>query len=408
MENYIFNKETLKIELHFAKSEYDALTEAQKKDLNSTFLWSNTGKCWVSRCKDPNLYGAKRAAEKLGFSGREDKGERLNFADQLERQAEKAENRAERYEEYAGNAEKRRENLQADFNRYHGDIAFFTQPIIIGHSGSQRFARMREKVMARYDRGFDEYRKSEYFKRRAETARGTAAMEKLKDLGYLDRKVKECRKNIKGYTDCIATNEKLLERIENGESVKRYDQSEITAEQVEQSLADQLERLEAEQDKEAYFLNCIDELGGIRFSQENIKVGYIIRLNNYKEPVEVVSTGKVNIQYKSIGFVLPAAYAEIKEIVKMKEPEAEAHPFKVGETYTARVWNEDAPSKHWGKGAFEEHTFEIIKATDKSITLRDNTIPDASLIVRKPTKSPYCGKWTFSINDNHNSTYYKE
>jgi len=408
MDNYIFNKETLKIELHFEKSQYDAIPDALKKELKSAFLWSNAGKCWVSRCKEPNLYGAKRTAEKLGFSGREDKGERLSFADQLERKAERAENRAERYEQYAGNAEKRGENMQKELNSYHGDIAFFTQPIIPGHSGSQRFARMREKIYARYDRGFNEYRKSEYFKVRAETARETAAMDKLKDLGYLDRKVKECRKTIKVYTGYIANSEKMLIRIENGESLKRYDDTPITAESLEITLADYLERVEAEQDKEAYFLNCIDELGGIRFSQENIKVGYIIRVKNYSDPVEVVSTGKVNIQYKSIGFVLQAAYAEIKEIIQERKPAALAHPFKIGETYKAKVWNAEAESKHWSKGAYEEHIFEIIRATDKSITLRDNTTPDASPIVRKPVISPYCGKWNFSISDSYGSTYYKD
>jgi len=408
MENYIFNKETLKIELHFEKSQYDAIPDALKKELKSAFLWSNSGKCWVSRCKEPNLYGAKRTAEKLGFSGREDKGERISYADQLERKAEKAENRAERYEQYAGNAEKRGENLQKKFNSYHGDIAFFTQPIIIGHSGSQRFARMREKVMARYDRGFDEYRKSEYFKGRAENARETAAMGKLKDLGYLDRKVKECRKIIKAYTGYIANSEKSLIRIENGESLKNYNGTPITAESLETTLSDYLERVEAQQNKEAFFLNCIDELGGIRFSQDNIKVGYIIRLNDRNELAEVVSTGKVNIQYKGkFGFVLQAAYAEIKDIVKLRALEIEPHPFQVGETYTADVWNEEAPGIHFGKGAREEHTFEIIRATDKSITLQDKTAPDSKPIIRKPTKSVLNGKWMFSINDGYRSTYFK-
>ena len=37
---YIFNRETLKIELHFEKSEYDALNEEQRRELKSNFLWS--------------------------------------------------------------------------------------------------------------------------------------------------------------------------------------------------------------------------------------------------------------------------------------------------------------------------------------------------------------------------------
>ena len=45
MRQYIFNLETTKIELHFEKSEYNALTAEQKADLKSAFLWSRTGGC---------------------------------------------------------------------------------------------------------------------------------------------------------------------------------------------------------------------------------------------------------------------------------------------------------------------------------------------------------------------------
>ena len=51
MKPYIFNMETTKIELHFGKSEYAALTEEQKSDLKSAFLWRRTVGCWVSRAK---------------------------------------------------------------------------------------------------------------------------------------------------------------------------------------------------------------------------------------------------------------------------------------------------------------------------------------------------------------------
>jgi len=65
MKEYIFNLETTKIELHFEKSEYDALTPEQKSLLKHNFLWSNKGKCWVSRCKEGNLWRAKEAAKKI-------------------------------------------------------------------------------------------------------------------------------------------------------------------------------------------------------------------------------------------------------------------------------------------------------------------------------------------------------
>ena len=68
MRKYIFNLETTKIELHFEKSEYAALTTEQKANLKSAFLWSRTGSYWVSRAKEPNLWRAKQVAAKLGFT----------------------------------------------------------------------------------------------------------------------------------------------------------------------------------------------------------------------------------------------------------------------------------------------------------------------------------------------------
>ena len=153
MRKYIFNLETTKIELHFEKSDYAALTDEQKADLKSAFLWSRTGSCWVSRAKEPNLWRAKQIAAKLGFTEEQREGERLSFSEQVERQAERAERRAERYKQYAENAAQRGASLQEPLNHMHGDIAFFTQPIIAGHAGSQAFARRREKMFAQYEKG---------------------------------------------------------------------------------------------------------------------------------------------------------------------------------------------------------------------------------------------------------------
>lgn len=63
--------------------------------------------CWVSRAKEPNLWSAKQVAAKLGFTEEQREGERLSFAEQVERQADRAERRAERYEQYAENAAQR-------------------------------------------------------------------------------------------------------------------------------------------------------------------------------------------------------------------------------------------------------------------------------------------------------------
>ena len=241
MKQYIFNLETTKIELHFEKSEYNALTADQKADLKSAFLWSRTGGCWVSRAKEPNLWWAKKIAAKLGFTEEQREGERLSFSEQVERQAERAERRAERYEQYAENAERRGAALQQPFNRMRGDIAFLTQPIIAGHAGSQAFARQRERIFAKYDRGFEEYRKSAYFQDRARSARETADGAKYQDVAYLDRRIKECKKEIRAREKNIIHYEQTLYAIENGEKKKRFDGTFITAEVVNDWIKRELE-----------------------------------------------------------------------------------------------------------------------------------------------------------------------
>lgn len=129
-KKYILNRETGKIELHFEKSEYQEMPEDKKRILRSNYLFSRKAEAWVSRAKYPNLYSAKRAAEQLGFTEGEKVGERLTYAEQLQRQTDRAEARADRYLGYAENAERRGAELQKELDERRGDIAFFTQPII--------------------------------------------------------------------------------------------------------------------------------------------------------------------------------------------------------------------------------------------------------------------------------------
>ena len=193
MKKAIKNQTTQKLELHFTKEDYLALSTDQKSSLKSAFLWSKSGACWVSRAKLDNCYHANKTAEKLGFdlSTAEVTGKRLSYAEELEVKTEKAEHREERYLQYAENAEKRAENLQKAIKDKRGDIAFFTQPILAGHAGSQTFARQREKMFSRYEKGFEEYRKSEYFRGRALTAAGTASKQQLQNKTYLYNRIFE-------------------------------------------------------------------------------------------------------------------------------------------------------------------------------------------------------------------------
>lgn len=278
---YFLNRETGKIELHFEKSEYEALPEDKKRILRSNFLFSRRAEAWVSRAKFPNLYSAKHAAEELGFTEGEKVGERLTYAEQMQKQTERAEARADRYLGYAENAERRGAALQKDLNDRHGDIAFFTQPIIPGHAGSESFAKRRQQIYARYDRGMKEYRKSEYFRERAAVAQVTADNAKLKDMSYLNNRIKECQSSIKKLKENIEYYEKLLEELKDPESATSKN-GRYTVDKVNCWLEDSLEHIEMLIDKQGFFENCVEELGGFKFSKENIKPGYIVIIRKSK------------------------------------------------------------------------------------------------------------------------------
>lgn len=403
---YIFNLETTKIELHFDKADYQSLSNEQKKSLKSAFLFSGKNKCWVSRAKEPNLWRAKQVAAKLGFTAEQREGERLTYEEQLERQSERAEARAERYEGYAANAEKRGEHLQKPLNSFHGDISFFTQPNINSSAG-RAFTNYRNRLYARYESGFKEYRKSEYFKGRADTARDTASHAQFSDPGYLDRRIKECQKEIRAREKNIIHYEKILQAVESGEEKKWRGGEVVTIEEVNSLIGRELELAEKAMDKQGYLENCLDELGGIRFSKDNIKVGYIVSVR-HTEQAEIISAGPVNVKYKILtggaaGMTLTATYAEIRKVIKTEEKRPGPHPFKVGEQFT--VTNRDYNSgTHTVKTT--KIVYEIIKASDTTICLKPIET-GGKPITRKPTKA-YNGSWRFSVDSTRGNTFYKE
>ena len=405
MNQYIFNLETTKIELHFEKSEYAALTMEQKSDLKSAFLWSRAGGCWVSRAKEPNLWRAKQVAAKLGFTEEQRQGERLSFSEQVDRQADRAERRAERYEQYAGNAARRGEALQKPLEHMRGDTAFFTQPIIAGHAGSQAFARRREKMFAQYEKGFEEYRKSGYFQDRAKTARATADGAKYRDVAYLDRRIKECKREIKARKKNVIHYEETLAAIENGKVEKRLDGTLITAETVTGWMEHEYELIEKAMDKQGFLEACVDQCGGIKFNRNNIKVGYHVKVKGDRY-AEVISAGPQNITYRILtggakGMVLTAAYTEITEVIHDAE-QMETHPFTVGERFTAVQYVRDGDPLKW---SCVRITYEIVKVSSKTIQLKPID-RDGKIITRKPKKS-YNGKWCFALDDNYRNIFYK-
>lgn len=337
---YILNMETGKLELHFEKEVYQALTDEQKKEIKSHFLWGRRSGCWISRAKEPNLFFAKQTAAALGLTDAGREGERLSFAEQMERKAEKAGRRAERYEDRADAAERRGEALQAPINKMHGDIAFFTQPNISTSAG-RAFTKRRDRMFKAFEKGFDEFRKSVYWQGRANHARNAAAQKELQDKGFVMRRIRERESDIRKLKKNIEEQERTISRIEAGEILTNWKGEPVSIESAQQGLDHWLDRLEIKLDELGFYQDCLDALGGISFSKENIKPGYIVKVQRFGNG-EVLSTGPKNCKIIFRSFPLTVPYAEILEVVKT--PEIKESGNATQETPTAMTPEEFAAS----------------------------------------------------------------
>ena len=363
---YYLNQETQKIELRdLSKEEYQSLSDELKNEIKKNFLFSGKIQAWVSRSKN-NHYSAIRVAEKLGFTEQEIIGERLSFSEEIERQKERAEARVERYEGYADNAEKKAESLQSELNSFHGDIAYFTQPIIKGHSGSEAFGRRRDRIFDRYRKGFEEYRKSDYFKSKARTAEETASMSKFKDRSYLTNRIKECNKIIKNYESYIVRAEE-----------KQYNGDTEATERIEKYLTE----VEYQLDKLAYLENCLEELGGV-YNKDNLKIGYEVKIRGSWEKILKLNRTTVEVQpleERISMFISKRDYAEIQDMripKEFKQVEEIKNPFNEGDIFVLYSF---------GMKPVVIRAYQVLKTTSKGVTVREVNIDDN----RQPIKDGF-------------------
>ena len=149
----------------------------------------------------------------------------------------------------------------------------------------------------RYHRGFEEYRKSEYFRDRAETAHQTASMGKFKDRTYLSNRIEESNKNIREYQ-------------------RRIVQAEET--QNETYMETLLEKMEYELDKLAFLHNKMDEIGGVQFNKDNLKAGYLVKIRGRWDIVVKANPKTVEVKPDVVPYTLRYPYGEIQD---MKIPE---------------------------------------------------------------------------------------
>ncbi len=317
MTNYfIRNRETLKLELHFEKAAYIALSDEQKTKIKSNFVWGRHSGCWISRAKEPNLYSAIRCATALGLEDGGEEGERPTFAAQMEAKAERAERRADRLEAAADRADSRADGLQAAYNSSRGDVAFFTQPNISTSAG-RAFTKQRQQIFDRFDKGVEEHQHAEELRERAETARETAAQKGMQDKGFLMRRIEERRASIRKIDRETAEGTALLEKAAPDGTIKTL-YGATTVDRVNANNAHRAKRRAEIQEELDYYQNALDALGGVAFSRDNIKPGYTVAINNgrFEWVGVVISCGPKNIKFRTKYGVLTHPYAEITRIIK--------------------------------------------------------------------------------------------
>lgn len=392
MKNYyITNKETNKIELHFDKAAYMALDEETKKEIKSACLFSRGGGCWVSRgfVGSWSAINAKKIAEKIGLENAGAEGERLSFAEQMERKAERAEARAERYEARADRAAANGKALQAPIESMHGDIAFFTQPNIDSSAG-RAFTNRRNRMFAAFEKGFEEFKRSEYWNERAETARATAKGCQKQSIGFCQRRIDECNAGIKKLFKNIENYKKYLEKLEAGEKVKLYGGALLTTEKVNEWIETTLDKIEAYTDKASYYQAMIEEQGGMQYSKDNINLGDIVTVERWGR-VEVVRKGTKNFFGKFVDRstgTLQFSYSEIRSL-DQKAPEERTvdHGFEAGTVYTVKKWSYEAHD-------YIPCTVELVKVTNDKATIKVDWGRAKSVAIR----NGYSGGYYIPVN----------
>ena len=315
MGRYFRNMETNKIELYLEREDYGALDPAIKDEIRRNFLFSRKKCAWISRAKFPNLYFAEQIAKKIGLQDEGKVGERLTFEEQQEVKADRAESRAHFYDHQAQKAMDKAEQLQKPFLNM--DYAAATQPINNSSAG-RAFANQRNRIIAAFDKGMEEFRKSEYYARCADNARKTAKNTTDCTKGFCQRRIEEAERSIRAQKKRLKFYEIRMKQVHDNGGVFYVSGEPITDEKVQTWIENAEEIIQTNIEKIAYYDGLIEASGGRKFSKENIHAGDVVKLEKWRDPVTVVRTGDKNITYAfpDNPIKLKASYAEIEKVLK--------------------------------------------------------------------------------------------
>lgn len=314
--SFVRNLETGKVELHFSKADYMALSDQQKASIKSACLFSRHAKCWVSRATRSD-WRAVQVAAALGLTDAGETGERLSFAEQQERIVQRAAERAERMQTHAENAEQRAAKAfdAADLSEGKSGIPL-GQPILVGHHSERRHRRAIERADNAMRRGIEESDKAKYFESRAAAAQYTASQAQMQDKTYLQNRIDENAAHLRDV-------DRKLADPRNTQHTEWLDR--LRGVRVEY------------QEKLDYFQAALAALGGVAFSKANVRPGDAVKIRGRWEQV-VKANGKTVAVTSCFPWPLKYVWAEVQE----HRPAVKKAPDAVDGICQGRtIWNSD-------------------------------------------------------------------
>lgn len=229
-----------------------------------------------------------------------DSGGKRSFEERLEVERQRAEERADRYEDRAAKVSREAGNTRDRSNQI-SERFHMGQPILVGHHAEKGARRDQERMWNLTRKSIDLSNKAAHYADRAAASERTASAEHTVD--FMCRRVEEAETEIR----------KLEKRIEQADGVPDKQSSEY----IELAKG----WIATAKDRADYWRAKIEEAGGVTFSRETVKNGSFIRYRGTWYPVKRVNPKSVTISHwlgvESLTWTVP--YAEIKAIKEVEE-----------------------------------------------------------------------------------------
>lgn len=244
-ENYfIRNKESDKLNIYTTKEHYQGLPLDEKKFISSHCLFSRQQQCWISKAKLGNSEHLLRWLSQNEFEDKGEQGQVLSFSEQVEKEKERAQQRAVQLNNSAERADKQATQLYDQASKLSSAIPF-GQPILVGHHSENRDRRYRDRIHNKFGKAFETMDKAEYLRKEAQSAEFVAKGEKYSDPFYLQARIKECNASIR-----------QLERKLQGKFYAHSPERVIS----EREQIYYKEKLEAENSKLNFHVDCMKKI----------------------------------------------------------------------------------------------------------------------------------------------------